>query len=229
MNETEWLRCDDPQKMLKHLGGKASDRQLRLFVVACCRRLLPSVPAARWEMQGADEFVAVLERHAYGQIAAAEWDETLGRVLRQRDEIYHATCDLLPADFCTILCAIGNTPTEGAAWASLNANIALSNFPRRPELHEAGGTAEARAQAALLREIIGNPFRPVAVKPSWRTPAVVAVARGIYEDQRFQDLPILADAVEEAGCTNGELLGHLRGSVAHLRGCWAVDHFLANE
>jgi hypothetical protein len=74
--------------------------------------------------------------------------------------------------------------------------------------------------------VFANPFRPTAVEPAWLTQTVTALAQDIYDERAFERLPILADAVEEAGCTGAALLGHLRGSGAHVRGCWAVDLLL---
>jgi hypothetical protein len=85
------------------------------------------------------------------------------------------------------------------------------------------------AVAALLRDISGNPFRPVILNPGWLTPNVITLACTIYESRRFQALPILADALEEAGCADSEILGHCRGPVEHVRGCWVLDLILAKE
>jgi hypothetical protein len=75
----------------------------------------------------------------------------------------------------------------------------------------------------FIRCIFGNPFRPVALDPAWLTPNVAALARAIYTNRRFADMPILADALEEAGCTNDDVLGHCRSGQEHVRGCWVVD------
>ncbi|MBN9522996.1 hypothetical protein J0H58_31535 [bacterium] len=85
---------------------------------------------------------------------------------------------------------------------------------------------EQAAQAALLRDILGNPFRPVAFDPTWRTEAVVALARGVYDDRAFDRLPVLADALEDAGCADADVLTHCRGDGPHVRGCWVVDLIL---
>ena len=82
------------------------------------------------------------------------------------------------------------------------------------------------ALAALLRDVVGNPFRPVSVDTSWLTSAVVSLAQSIYDDRAFERLPMLADALEEAGCTNAEVLGHCRQPGTHARGCWVVDGVL---
>jgi len=84
-------------------------------------------------------------------------------------------------------------------------------------------------QAALLRDIFGNPFRPVAFDPSWRTETAVGIARGIYEDRAFERMPILADALEEAGCEHPDILSHCREPGEHVRGCWVVDLVLGKE
>jgi hypothetical protein len=83
--------------------------------------------------------------------------------------------------------------------------------------------APAETQARLLHEFFGNPFRPVILNPVWLTPPVLALARGIAEDGAFADLPLLADALEEAGCSDPDLLAHCRQGGEHLPGCWAVD------
>ena len=86
-----------------------------------------------------------------------------------------------------------------------------------------------RIQANLLRDIFGNPFRPVAVEPSWRTSNVVSLAEAIYTDRAFDGLPVLADALEEVGCYNSEILNHCRQPAKHGRGCWALDLLLGKK
>jgi hypothetical protein len=81
----------------------------------------------------------------------------------------------------------------------------------------------------LLRCIFGNPFRPVTVDPEWLTSTVVALARGIYEERAFGRLPILADALQDVGCDNDDVLNHCRGVGPHARGCWVVDLVLGKS
>lgn len=78
-------------------------------------------------------------------------------------------------------------------------------------------------QAALVRCLAGNPFRPVTLDSSWRTSTVVALAQGIYDDRAFDRLPILADALQDAGCDSDDILNHCRDTSPHARGCWVVD------
>src|SRR5262245_25219358 len=89
-----------------------------------------------------------------------------------------------------------------------------------------GENPGSRSPRALLREVFGNPFQSVALKSEWQTKDVETVAVAIYEDQSFDCLPVLSDALEEAGCTDADLLSHLRSPGPHVRGCWPVDLIL---
>jgi hypothetical protein len=86
-----------------------------------------------------------------------------------------------------------------------------------------------REQCEVLRCLFPNPFRPVAFSSSWRSETVVALASAIYAERAFDRMPILADALEEAGCDHADVLSHCRGPGPHVRGCWAVDGVLGKE
>ena len=88
---------------------------------------------------------------------------------------------------------------------------------------------EASELAAILRDIFGNPFRPVAFDPAWRTSTAVALAEGMYDRRDFGAIPILADALQDAGCEDEQILSHCRGDGPHVRGCWVVDLVLGKE
>ena len=106
----------------------------------------------------------------------------------------------------------GNRPEEVAAslWA----------------MHEDLTDDESRALADSIRDIFGNPFCPAALDRVWLTTDVIALARGIYAERAFDRMPILADALQDAGCDNAEVLDHCRGPGPHVRGCWVVDLLL---
>jgi hypothetical protein len=87
----------------------------------------------------------------------------------------------------------------------------------------ANGTGEQHEQARLTRCVFGNPFRPVTLSPSWITSTVDALARQMYESQDFSPMPILADALQDAGCDSDDVLSHCRGTGPHTLGCWVVD------
>jgi hypothetical protein len=86
-----------------------------------------------------------------------------------------------------------------------------------------------KEMAFVVTDVLGNPFRPVVCSPAWQTPVVTALAGAIYEGRRFGDLPVLADALEEAGCDQAEILAHCRQPGAHVRGCWVVDVVLGKS
>ena len=88
---------------------------------------------------------------------------------------------------------------------------------------------ESVALVALLRDICGNPFRPVSFDPGWRTSTVVALARQMYESRDFAPMPVLADALQDAGCEHPDVLAHCRGAGPHVRGCWVVALLLGKE
>jgi hypothetical protein len=101
---------------------------------------------------------------------------------------------------------------------------------------QSAGSSERERQTSLLRDVFGNPFRPVALDPAWRTADVVALGQAAYEERALPGgtlepdrLAVLADALEEAGCADEEVLRHLRGPGPHVRGCWAVDLLLDKQ
>ena len=88
---------------------------------------------------------------------------------------------------------------------------------------------EKGQQAQLLRDIFGNPFRPIAIDPRWLTSNVVELSRAIYDERAFEKMPILADALMDAGCDSDEIIAHCRGDGPHVRGCWVVDLLTGRE
>jgi hypothetical protein len=90
-------------------------------------------------------------------------------------------------------------------------------------------SGERAAQAELARDDFENPWRPRRVRPEWLTSTVVALARGIYADRAFDRMPILADALQDAGCDDDEILNHCRDAREHARGCWVVDLLLGKK
>jgi hypothetical protein len=122
-----------------------------------------------------------------------------------------------------------------AAIAALEAAAASTRRPgrRRYELMrkaaQTAATDEIEAHAVLLRDIFGNPFREVNFEAEWRTTTVVALAMQLYETRDFGEMPILADAIQDAGCEDTVILDHCRGPGPHVRGCWVCDLVLGME
>jgi len=118
-----------------------------------------------------------------------------------------------------------------AHWAGTAVAHAAFLLARRKQLRDSRWDeivrGESAAQASLLRDVFGNPFRPAVVDPAWlawNDGTVVKMARVIYDEKQFDDVPLLADALEEAGCADDEILSHCHGP--HVRGCWVVDAIL---
>jgi hypothetical protein len=221
LNKKEWLKCTDPMAMLEFLQGKASTRKLQLFVCAACRRLWPLL-----EEESLRNAVEISEQYADGTVGG--------------DELARAAAAALPLVRPLPKDAPGYHAAWAAAWSTLPANRYFADNASAYLLYGSWGIGkyllkvlgivtarrERVSQVGLLREIFGNPFQPVALDPTWLTPTVKALARAIYEEHNFTDLPVLADALEEAGCISQDILSHLRGPGEHTRGCWAVDIIL---
>jgi hypothetical protein len=243
MTESDWRNSTDPQKMLEFLRGKASDRKLRLFAVACCRRI--------WDFITCEESrraVEITERFADGPVLAAELAtidfDSISDDCGPPEEPYRTAYMVAGNVGYNVFGHCESAPLfeefhiaeRTAVGAAMSAGLSLS--PERAysgeasEAYRVGEETERAAQAALLRDIFGNPFRPVSIEPAsliWNDGTVQKVAQAIYNDRRFDDLPILADGLEEAGCTNVDILAHCRGAGPHVRGCWVVDLILGKE
>jgi hypothetical protein len=201
--------------MLQQLGRKASERKVRLFICACCRRV--------WDLleERSRQAVEVAEQYADGTAKAREFlaAQRLAQAVYQRSRKQHG-----PESFRLF----------GAAHLAALATARRARFdPRADEFlrgaKERKNKTERKARSGLVREIFGNPFRPVAVDPSWTGRTVTGLARAIYKDRAFDRLPILADALEDAGCTVADILAHCRGGGEHVRGCWVVDLLTGRE
>jgi hypothetical protein len=238
MTETEWLTCTDPTPMVDHLQGKTSDRKLRLFAVACSHDVWQTL-APNPDMAAA---VEVAEAFADGLVGEAERSAAQAAITDVAAS--HASGSVRHANaFAVAWCASGADPFDAArsgarSACSAAADDAFLNFPapkgveewRTAKRHSEQTKRRAREHVTrVLRDIIGNPFRPVTADPSWLTIIAVGLALYIYAERAFDRLPILADALEEAGCDNPDVLSHLRGDGPHVRGCWVVDLLLGKE
>ena len=226
VTEAEWLVCTDPAAMLNYLRDWASDRKLRLFAVACCRRFWRKLQDKR-----SKQAVAVSECYADGMAdkkelasarsgAVAANNDAVGwdAVTRTRQKDWDAPTFIA---WCTAREMIGAAATE-----LMRAYWHLGWQKRDPANDQA-------RQTKLLHDIFGNLFRPVTIPPAvlaWHDSTVVRLAQAAYDDRHLPSgtldngrLAVLADALEEAGCTDTEILGHLRGPGPHVRGCWPVD------
>jgi hypothetical protein len=212
--------------MLELLQGKASGGKLRLFAAARCRLFRPDWAEDLWPIR---EAVDAAEQSSDGLCPA----EQLTRLHRPpevfREEVRFGTMDptmgstVLPPSYLgqLLVQAISSPDASTAAWGVLYDDL----WPSFGGYWK-GGPQERRAESQLLREVFGNPFRPVTILHTvfaWNDGTVAKLAQGIYDGRAFDGLPVLADALEAAGATDAALLGHLRGPGPHALGCWALD------
>ena len=215
MTEAEWLQCTYAADLLDHLRG-ADVRKLRLFACACCREGL----VWRLLQRPSRYLVEVSERFAGDSTAAAELRAAaeaapVGKLVMGT---YTSTRrpNHLPLSSQAERAVIGSACPE--AWeAALQSARMTQNL-----------VGEGRL-VGLVRDIFGNPFRRTIIGPASLNPTITSLARTIYDERAFERLPELADALENAGCTNADLLDHLRGSEPHVRGCWVVDLILGTR
>jgi hypothetical protein len=230
MTEEEWLASKYAPDMLRHLRRtlprredntvRAPERKLRLFAVAVCNKL-------RWLFKH--------DWHRFALDMAEEYAEDAGdRQMRLEHGVRRTLGELRTdvgrpehADNPLLDRALDATVFPHELWEGLDGQLyqvylALEKAwgNRRPPFPHDG---------EYLHCIVGNPFRPVTFDPRWQSETVFALAYGIYEERAFDRLPILADALEDAGCDHADVLTHCRGDGPHVRGCWVVDLVLGKE
>jgi hypothetical protein len=216
MDEKEWLECKDPETMLMFLRDKTSARKLRLYAVGCCHQhdalvFSPNSLPYRRAVQLAEQF--------------AEGRASVGMLLKERrredrrwNRSFHPSFTYFVVEF--------------DALAAARRSALYAHLLYKEDKGEKAAEELRRAQSDLVRCIFGNPFRPVAVDMPWlasidRTASKLAV--NIYIEHAFDRLPLLADALEEAGCDNKDILNHCRGSGPHGKGCWVLDLLLGEK
>jgi hypothetical protein len=218
MTEREWLECDDPNAILKFVCGQAaSERKLRLFAIACCRTYWHLL--RKKQMRSVRRLVLTAESYAEGEATEESLDEALASVkCPRRGEDVGLVEKLAFTASCISDPHVGVGPqaaAEAAAWET--SRWAADSGLIVPEV-----------QAALLRDIFSFSLpQPMArCCLTWRDGMVSVTAEEMYRSRDFNDSPVLADMLDEAGCTDEALLSHLRSPGPHVRGCWALDLLL---
>jgi hypothetical protein len=225
MTEEEWLSCTEPARLLEFLRAKASERKLRLLMAAACRRVIHLLDEPEYVL-----LIEAGERVAEGKLSPA----SLAR--------YRTNCSGIDAgDFIReeqrwrehsrefkgpILAkrAVWFSGSRDLKWVEACLHFAARGLHARRSIHE-----ETVNQCRFVMDVIGNPFHPVQFDARWRTTNVMDLARTIYEERTFERLPILADALMDAGCADEQVLAHCRSEGPHVRGCWVVDLILGKE
>jgi hypothetical protein len=239
MTEVVWVAAENTDAMLAIACRKASDRKARLLMCALARRLWHLLPdgRSRRAVEAAEEFAdaqsnAPLLREAevgawsahehYRELFLAARRATRGKYRR------HVKEARLLADV-----------SAAAVWAASPILFGYADVSPDCGGDELGFYDNAIAVRELLRphgglfhEVFGNPFNPPRPDPAWLNRGdrnVERLAESIYRDRAFDCLPVLADALEDAGCTDGAILEHCRSGGGHVRGCWAVDLLLGKQ
>jgi hypothetical protein len=227
-------------------------RKYRLFAVAVCRQLWPllnnhgrrAVELIEQYAEGARKQTLLKAREAQDEAMMAE-DEDSGALAKRADFAARAAADArYEATAAILVAAAGRALSATKAYYSAGSALGFKTCARRLRSNPAAvrsfdalwDSAQKEGQGApykkfsiLLRDLFGNPFRPVVIAPSWlkwNSATVPKLARAIHDDRDFDRLPILADALEDAGCDNTDILTHCRGPGPHVRGCWVVDLIL---
>ncbi|QDU20563.1 hypothetical protein [Urbifossiella limnaea] len=228
MTESDWATSTDPLAMLSFLRdrGPVSERKLRLFAVSCCRLIWPLIDDAtsRRAVEVAERFadglatdrdLIVFSRGRYFE--AKTLSNTLSSATAAAGWAVSSPFDVREVE-------LSARHAQDASYFNASTTTDYENEAGAIERMLNGAKEAARReQCDALRDIFGNPFHPVVFSPEWRTEAVVALARGIYEERAWDRMPVLADALEDAGCDCIELLEYCRGPNTHVRGCWLVD------
>jgi hypothetical protein len=223
MTEAEWLACRNWEALFGPFTGGLTGRKLHLFACACCRRI--------WHLLH-DRSKKVVEL-AEGRADGSATEEEVRAAVEANQGIR------LDAVATNGVAAVGwftdKDIVRGVSMITGNAAccVAMKQVPGiRTSEWEAFKEAEEAEQAKLFRDIMGNPYRPATISPKWlkwNDAIVPKLAHAIYDVRRFSDLPVLADALEEAGCTDADILNHCRQPGEHARGCWVVDLLLVKK
>jgi hypothetical protein len=218
MTEKQWLTYAIGA-LVAHVRSLGNDRKLRLFNCACSRMLLPWIP----NPQVADALDRA-EQFADGEIAVStmrKWHRVVRKALDSSPVHAQPAAERKACWVCVFACWPGpEIPSDGWRYFVYHGGAYGGDFEQtiRPRL------------VPTLHDIYGNPFRKVKFDTKWRTDTAVSLARGMYESRDFGAMPILADALQDAGCDNEDVLNHCRDTnQPHVRGCWVVDLVLGKS
>lgn len=230
VTEAEWLACERPELLLRHLKAigvtrwRRGERRRKLRLLGCAafgqaRHLLRPEYGQR--------AIELAERYADGTAELIELHQ-LNQKLRAT-KMETGTPQWAAEVTVTILLTDNDLTVAELALDQAIYGLEREAAAAKPNLFR---KALRQTQAVLVRDIFGNPFRPITINPgllTWHDGLLVSMAQKMYDSRDFADMPVLADALEEAGCTNQDILGHCRSGGEHVRGCWAVDLLLGKS
>ena len=237
MTEEEWLTAQYSEPLIHFVVPKVSDRKLYCFDIACARRIAPLLVFPE-----SSHAVDVLERFVEGQCGADVFGELSWGV---EGAAFGAEAGMipwldaiekLPLSVLAEFAAKPDYQVERAQHIITSASYFIDRifsptpWERRHRTQQPSPTGGLFQPVSLAHEIFGNPFRTVKFRRAWRTDTAVTLARTMYESRDFSAMPILADALQDAGCDNDDILSHCRDtSLTHVRGCWVTDLVLGKS
>lgn len=221
MTESQWMALTDPRPMLDFLRGRASERKLRLFAVACCRRISAFLPD-----EGCRSALETAERFADGFASLEDLREARRAALSSFDNS-QGTPETAAA---AVACACW-TEDDGRGHPMELVDVVdeCYGLGRESTGWRNGGRIEFQRHCRDLRDIFGNPFRNPSLPHACISPEVNTIAHTIYDTRAFDLLPQLADALRRAGCDEESFLTHCHAKGPHVRGCWVVDAVLRKD
>jgi hypothetical protein len=233
VTEEEWLQATDPSPMLEFLRGKASDRKFRLSSCAIARQLWRLLARDEWRPppdERSTRAVELAEAFVEGQASEEDLRAAVGPARdASNDAWWSASYPAVGEQFPVMAAAAYAEAAVAERVAEALADD--TTLPHIEGFHEHEQLNKTYPTTAILRCLF-NPFSPIAFNPTWlawKDGTVLKVAQAIYDERAFDRMPILADALEEAGCTNIEILNHCRQPGEHVRGCWVIDALLGKS
>jgi hypothetical protein len=228
LTEERWLTCDQPSLMIRHLirhlGYDPRKRKLTLLSAACLRRVWDWLfdPRSRHAVEVAEQFADGCATEAELRTvreAARQYglDSSTPIPREPHSKVYYSAGEAAWRDHIS---DVHPYAADATAWCQGETQVAIT-------------APEEQAQVQLIRDIFGNPFRPVRCDPSGQTPTIVSLAQAAYDERALPSghldpnrLGVLGDVLEEPGCADQTILDHLRGPGPHVRACWPVDLIL---
>jgi len=238
MTESEWLNENHPSEMVHFMRDKASKRKLRMLSAAMMRKI--------WHLLTQEDSrtaVEIAEQFADGLVSKA----VLAQSKRKAKEVATAITNYSAEDPAAWAASWIVSSRRSGVIRAIETTVMVADMEAREgarqrfddafgyEANQAVGKEVANTKSRfspLVRCVLGNPFRPTKLDEfllAWSNSTIPNLAQTIYEERRFEDMPILADALTDAGCDNEDILNHCRGENVHVRGCWVLDLMLGKE
>ncbi len=220
MTEGEWEETLDPSVMLAYVQNHVSERKIRLLACGCCRHIWEHLPDQR-----SRRAVEVAERYADQLATPRELGQARGAAL------------VVAGGAAWAAYWAANVKASGPLLNVFEAAVAAparkaTQLTRRAHTWDIVQAESVREQVELIREVIGNPFRQLQLPPyvfAWQGGLIRQLAEAIYQEKAFERMPLLGDALEDAGCYDEYILDHCRQGKSHVRGCWVLDLLLGKE